>query len=110
MMEFKDIVIPRIGVEYRLNDMLAVTTGVAYEKSPLESRESLDVNYFDNDRLVVGLGGSLEIPNPPILAYPLRLDFGYQYHHLRKRDFDLSRSNAPVNPYETVTADGEVHV
>lgn len=110
MMSFKDIVIPRVGVEYQVNDLFSITTGVAFEKSPLEGRESLDVNYFDNDRYVIGLGGSLEIKNPPILAHPMRLDFGYQYHHLRERSFNLSHSTAPTNPYETVNTDGEVHV
>ncbi len=109
-MQFEDIVIPRLGITYQVSDIISVTTGVAYEKSPLENRESLDVNYFDNDRYVFGLGGSLEIKNPPILAFPMRLDVGYQYHMLRDRDFDLSRSSEPNNPYETITADGDVHV
>ncbi|AJD46624.1 outer membrane protein transport protein (OMPP1/FadL/TodX) [Isoalcanivorax pacificus W11-5] len=111
-LSFRDIFIPRLGAEFQVNDIFSVTTGVAYEKSALKSDRSLDVNYLDNDRLVVGLGVSAEFKNAPILAYPVRLDVGYQYHHLRDRDFDLVSSdpNVTTNPYETVTADGEVHV
>ena len=110
-LEFRDIFIPRVGAEYQLNDMLSVSSGVAYEVSPLKSTRSADVNYLDNDRIIVGLGGALEIANPPVLAFPLRLDFGYQYHHLRDRDFIISGTNRNGDPYEElVTTDGDVHV
>lgn len=109
-LKFDDIVIPRLGVEYKLNDHMTLRSGAAWEESPLKSRRSEEVNYMDNDRVVFGLGGSMEISEPPILAYPIRLDFGYQYHHLRDRDFTLSGTNQNGDPYEErVTAGGEVH-
>ncbi|WP_111657650.1 OmpP1/FadL family transporter [Isoalcanivorax indicus] len=110
-LRFRDIVIPRVGAEVRLNDLLTVTGGLAWEKSPLESDRSLDVNYLDNDRLIVGLGLSAEFREPPVLAFPLRVDIGYQYHHLRDREFDLtsSRQDDPDVPYERVRSDGDVH-
>lgn len=110
LLKFNDILIPRIGAEFRVGEHFIVTTGVAMEESPLKGRESLDVNYFDNDRLVAGLGVGLELANPPVLAFPLRLDFGYQYQQLKARQFDMTASNAPSNPYETVKAEGDVHV
>lgn len=111
-LSFRDIFIPRLGAEFQLNDIFSVTTGVAYEKSALKSDRSLDVNYLDNDRLVFGLGLSAEFAQAPVFSYPVRLDLGYQYHHLRERNFDLMSSDpdVTVNPYETVSADGEVHV
>ena len=111
-LEFKDILVPRLGMEVRINDMLSLTTGIAYEESPLESERSLDVNYFDNDRIVIGLGSSLQLDSFPFLAHPIRLDFGYQYHQLKSRDFELtdSDSGGADSPYETVTAEGDVHV
>lgn len=111
-LSFRDIFVPRLGAEVQVTDIFSVTTGVAYEKSALKSDRSLDVNYLDNDRIVVGLGLSAEFRQAPVFAYPVRVDFGYQYHHLRDRDFDLVSSNPNVsaNPYESVTADGEVHV
>jgi long-chain fatty acid transport protein len=109
-LRFRDTTIPRLGVEKRLARHYIFTAGVAMEKSPLASRESLDVNYFDNDRLVMGVGMGVELPKPPILAFPARLDIGYQYQQLKAREFDMTASNAPSNPYETVKAEGEVHV
>ena len=108
--EFDDVAIPRLGAEYRFNDQITLRSGVSYEESPLASERSREVNYMDNDRVVVGLGGSMEIADPPILAAPLRLDFGYQYHQLQDRDFTLSGTNRNGNPYEEeVTAGGDVH-
>lgn len=109
-LRFKDVWIPRLGAEFKLNDNLSVTAGVAYEKSALDSRTSLDVNYLDNDRVIFGLGGSAEFKEPWLFSYPVRLDFGYQYHMLKDRKFDLTSSQAPNNPYETVEASGQVHV
>ncbi|MGJ3256907.1 MAG: outer membrane protein transport protein [Alcanivorax sp.] len=109
--EFKDIVVPRIGAEWTVNDHLILSGGVAYQESPLESIQTPDVNYLDSDKLIVGVGSSLIIKNPPILAYPLRLDFGYQFQKLEERDFELTTTRPGVtNPYEVVTADGEAHV
>jgi long-subunit fatty acid transport protein len=107
---FDDIVIPRIGAEYKLNQHFTLISGLAYQESPLQNERSLDVNYFDTDRVVLGLGVSAQYQDPWLLAYPVQLDFGYQYHQLRERDFELTASNAPNNPYETVTAEGDVHV
>ncbi|MEY1662870.1 OmpP1/FadL family transporter [Isoalcanivorax beigongshangi] len=109
-LSFDDIVIPRIGLDFKVLDELTLMTGVAWEKSPLKGRESLDVNYFDNDRVVLGIGASLEVKNPPVFAFPMRLDVGYQYHMLKKREFDLSRSDSQINPVETISAEGDVHV
>ena len=110
LMSFSDIVIPRLGTEIRFDEKFFLTAGIALEKSPLKGRESLDVNYFDNDRMVVGLGLGVELANPPVLAFPVRLDFGYQYQQLKARQFDMTASDAPSNPYETVKAEGDVHV
>ena len=102
---------PRIGAEWQVNKHITLRGGVAYQESPLESIRTEDVNYLDNDKFIVGLGSSLVIDNPPILAYPMRLDFGYQFQQLEDRDFELTSSRPGVtNPFATVTAGGEVHV
>ncbi|MFP3981309.1 MAG: OmpP1/FadL family transporter [Desulfobacterales bacterium] len=108
--DFKDVIVPRLGVEYRLADNYTLISGVAFEESALDSNRSLDVNYLDTDRWIAGLGISARFRDPWILAYPLRLDLGYQYHWLKERDFELTHTEAPSNPYETITAKGEVHV
>ena len=123
-LSFKDVFIPRIGMEYRLNKEFSFLAGVSYEESPLEGTESLDVNYVDNDRLVFGLGFSYLIEKALFLSQPVRVDFGYQYHLLRDRDFLLTttrnaadgecngRTTADGRPMrcEAVTADGNAHV
>ncbi len=98
--------------------------GVSYERSPLVSTESLDVNYVDNDKIVMGLGFSYLIEKALFLSQPVRLDVGYQYHLLQDRDFTLTTTrnandgdcngrrtpdNKPMR-CEGVTAGGDVHV
>ena len=108
---FQDVLVPRIGAEWTINENIMLFGGVAYQESPLESIQTPDTNYFDNDRLIVGVGSALIINNPPILAYPMRLDFGYQYQQLQERDFELTSTRPGVtNPYESVSTDGDVHV
>ena len=109
-LSFRDVWIPRLGFDARVNDMWTVTSGISYERSALVSDESLDVNYLDNDRVVLGLGATANIKDPWVFAFPVRLDIGYQYQMMRNRDFQLASSSAPANPYETVTAGGSVQV
>ncbi|KMQ73433.1 alkane uptake protein AupA [Marinobacter subterrani] len=105
--EFDDILVPRIGAEYRLSEHFALRTGIAYEESPLKSTRNPEINYLDTDKLVVGLGLSATYNRTRILAYPVRLDIGYQYQQLQERDFTL----VDYDGNETsVTADGDVHV
>ncbi|MEY1661185.1 OmpP1/FadL family transporter [Isoalcanivorax beigongshangi] len=106
---FRDIIIPRVGMEVDLSDSLMLTVGVARERSPLASTRTLDVNYIDANKTVFGLGLSAQIPRVPLLAWPVQLDLGYQYQHLDKRDFQLSSSATPGS-YATVTTRGDVNV
>ncbi|MDF1782197.1 MAG: aromatic hydrocarbon degradation protein [Alcanivoracaceae bacterium] len=111
-LKFDDILIPRLGAEFEPIDNIFITTGVAFIESPLKSTSSEDVSYLDTDKTVFGLGVAMELTDPPVLAFPVRLEFGYQMQQLKDRDFDLVTSfpGNPSNPYETVTASGEVHV
>lgn len=105
--EFDDILIPRLGAEYQLNKNFAVRGGVAYEESPLKTTRNPDINYLDTDKLVVGLGISATYDRTRLLAYPVRLDLGYQYQQLQERDFTLVDYDGNDT---NVTADGDVHV
>lgn len=105
--EFDDILIPRLGAEYQLSEHFALRGGVAYEESPLKTTRNPDLNYLDTDKIVVGLGVSATYDRTRLLAYPVRLDLGYQYQQLQERDFTL----VDYDGNETdVTADGDVHV
>lgn len=108
---FDDILIPRIGGEYRLNRYFFVTAGLAYQESPLKDGTTRDVNYFDNDKYIAGIGLAAQYDNPPILAYPVRFDFGYQRQMLQERDFTLE-STRPGNSSDgnVIKTDGDVDV
>ena len=112
ILEFQDIVIPRIGVEYQLSKNFALTTGVAYSESPLKSNASLNVNYLDTDKWIAGVGLTAKYKRTRFFSFPVRFDIAYQYQKLEPREFDLydTRSSSYPEPYETVEADGDVNV
>lgn len=111
-LNFKDTFIPRVGGQVDVGQHLTLSGGLAYSESPLEKGTNPDVNYLDNDRMILGLGGTLNLEHAPMMDWPVRLDFGYQFHRFDERDFDLvsTKPGSPNGPYETVTADGEAHV
>src|SRR5690554_458438 len=106
-MKFDDILVPRLGGEYSLNENFAFQAGIAFEESPLKSDRNPEVNYLDTDKIVVGLGLSATYDRTRLLAYPVRFDIGYQYQQLQKRDFTIVDFNGNE---EAVTADGDIHV
>lgn len=111
-LKFSDITVTRLGARYQWDDALTLYGGIAIEDSPLKSRQSQDVNFLDTDRLIVGVGADYRINNTPIIGRPLVLSIAYQYQQLDDADFDLTSINSPTDPapYETVRADGDVHV
>ena len=111
-LSFRDITVPRAGIRYQWSDQLSLVGGVSMEESPLMGRTSRDVNFLDSDRALVGVGGSYRFDDVPGISVPVEIGFGYQYQRLDDREFDLTSRNSPSDPapYETVRADGEVHV
>lgn len=109
--QFKDIVIPRLGVEYDFTRLFSVMGGVAYEESPLESERNPEVNYMDNDRIVAGIGARYCFCRLPIIAHPVTVGVAYQYQRLQERDFELVNNEGTSDEsIEFVRADGDVHV
>lgn len=108
-LRFNDTIIPRIGGEFRISRNFYFTTGFAYEKSPLESTASPEVNYFDNDKYVAGLGLTAIYNKTRYLSFPVKLDLAYQYQMLQKRDFDIVDADSGLTT-ETVETDGDIHV
>ncbi|MFY0700152.1 MAG: outer membrane protein transport protein [Bermanella sp.] len=109
-LSFKDAFVPRIGARYEYAPLTHLLMGLSYEESVLENGLSQDVNLFDNDRFILGLGVTHEYADTHFLAFPLRIDAAYQYHHLAERDFTLSSDEVATSPYESVTASGNAHV
>ncbi|MDF0749919.1 outer membrane protein transport protein [Marinobacter sp. 71-i] len=104
---FDDILVPRIGAEYQLSRHFAVRGGLAYEESPLKTTRNPELNYLDTDKIVAGLGISATYERTRVLAYPVRLDIGYQYQQLQDRDFTIVDYDGNE---QQATADGDIHV
>lgn len=108
--QFRDILVPRIAGEYRVGAM-GFIAGLAWQESAIKSDSSLDVNYFDNEKIIAGLGFTMDFEKLGILAYPLQLGIGYQHHFLLERDFTISTSDIDAgNNGTVVTTDGDVDV
>ena len=104
---FKDTVVPRLGGEINVYRSINLLAGVAYEESPLENRRTPKLNYFDNDRIMAGLGLSATYERTRFFRYPVRFDIGYQYQQLQERDFTVVDNNGNTSE---VTTDGDIHV
>lgn len=110
--KFKDIVIPRLGGQFNITEHFAVLGGVAYSETPVDSRSSMDMNFLDGDKIIVGVGLTAEYPKTRFLSFPVRFDVGYHYQNIRKTEFDLYSSayKDGKESYETLEAGGDVHV
>lgn len=82
---WQDIVIPRVGVEYRVLERLAVRCGYFFEPSPVPDQIKAS-NYLDNDRHVfsAGIGYTFEDPLR-VVRKPVTADLVVQYVHLSSR-------------------------
>ena len=111
-LRFNDVVVPRVGARFQLSDQLRFFGGVAWEDSPLKSSRSQDANFLDSDKTVVGIGGDYRLKNAPIINAPLVLSLAYQYQQIEERDFELTsiNSSSDPEPFETVRADGDIHL
>lgn len=109
--QFSDIIIPRVGAEYQLSEHFMVSSGFAYEESPLDSTRNQELNYLDTDKAVFGVGLTALYKRTRILSYPVRLDLAYQYQRLFERDFTAVAVNSSGQTTESsVVADGDIHV
>ncbi|WP_366521623.1 outer membrane protein transport protein [uncultured Marinobacter sp.] len=105
--QFDDVLSPRVGAEYQLNETYSVSGGLAYETSPLRTERNPGLNYYDTDRAVFGLGFAAVYNRTPVFSYPVRLDFAYQYQQLIDRDFLIVDGSGNET---SVAADGDIHV
>lgn len=110
-LKFSDILIGRVGGELHINDNAKFISGVAYVPSALDGRPSLDVNYLDSDKVIAGVGVSVNIQEPPFFQAPLQLDFGYQHQHLLGKNHDIYNTvGGQATHTRTAKAKGEVNV
>lgn len=106
---FHDIIIPRIGIEYRIRESASTKlegrAGYSYEPSPAPEQIGL-TNFVDNDKDTgsVGLGLSFR-PWPTVLLQPLSLDASFALTRLRSRDH---KKLSPVDPVGDYQSNGNV--
>ena len=108
--EFEDIMIPRLGAEYRFGESFSVLGGFSYRPTALKSTQTVDVNLFDTDRYIVGVGLSAKVGKQMFLAHPLQIDLGYQRQELVDRDFTIANSRPGTANNIEVTTGGSVDV
>jgi len=84
---FTNIVVPRIGVMYRITRKLEARAGFYYEPTPVPKQSTGAAYPIGNDRFVpsVGIGYTFRAPWG-ILAKPLTVDAYFQYHILKRED------------------------
>jgi long-chain fatty acid transport protein len=104
--EFHDIFVPRLGVEWRMYEEVALRAGYAYEPSPAPDQPGT-TNYVDSNKhqLSIGLGLRLDIL-PGIFPRPLIFDFAFSKIFLVDRDYVKTDPADPIGDYR---AGGRVH-
>jgi len=106
--KFNDILVPRVGVSYRITRSLEARGGFYYEPTPVTSQGT---GFFPvgNDRYVpsVGLGYSFDAPWG-ILAKPISADAYFQYHILGDKTHARAVSANPFTRDTNLTTSGYV--
>jgi long-chain fatty acid transport protein len=101
---FKNTLVPRIGVIYRITRKLKVRGGFYYEPTPVTNQET-GFYPIGNDRFVPSIGAGYTFDAPwGILAKPVTVDGFFQYHFLKSEEFnrrarsrDLTSSGSVYN-------------
>jgi long-chain fatty acid transport protein len=106
---FHDIVIPRLGVEWRAreNQRLSVDVrgGYSYEPTPVPGQVG-ESNLVDCDKHTFSAGVGLEIGKlEPILSLPLSLDVHFSATYLAER---TTTKLSPIDPVGDYRADGVI--
>jgi long-chain fatty acid transport protein len=96
--KFDDILIPRLGVEYRKNSRTSLLFGYYYQPSfvPDEAVSGV-MNFLDNDKHVASCGLVYDITPYVPLKGQTELCLGYQLQYLVERDVDKAAPE-PLNP------------
>ena len=97
--EYKDILVPRLGGRHQLWQDVAIWGGVSFEKSPLEQKTTDSLNYLIHDRWTYGLGTEYRYHRAGL--HPILLGFAIQGQRLSEREIALSyKSLAGENQQE----------
>lgn len=97
----KDILIPRVGIEYVMNEYITFRGGYFYRPTPVP-KQPYETNYLDNEAHVVSLGIGFAL-HDKIERHRalLRIDLVGQLTVLVPRKVDKLQPNDPVGDYNT---------
>ena len=95
----KDILIPRVGLEYLINDLVGVRLGYSYRPTPLPT-PNYETNYVDATAHTMSTGASFTFRDP--LEHhkkPLTVGLALQWTLLEDRRVDKPDPQDPVGDY-----------
>ncbi|BCS95284.1 hypothetical protein DSLASN_09160 [Desulfoluna limicola] len=83
----EDILVPKLGTEYRLTDRFALQGGYCFEPTfvPDDATTGI-INYLDNDKHIVSVGTSYRLPGFGRMKRDIDLFAAYQHQFLVERD------------------------
>jgi long-chain fatty acid transport protein len=102
--EFRDVIVPKLGITYRIFDWVSAMTGYSYQQSYIPDDALTGIfNMMDNDRHIASLGFQFIIPRMGGMVSPLEIVVAGQYQMLVKRDvvkdysyINLANSDAAI--------------
>ncbi len=102
---FRDVFVPRFGLQYMGNRYLTLRAGYYYQASPVPDQTGV-TNYADADKHVIAAGAGVNLFLPPkILERPILIDVVFQGQLLDERVVVKDDPEDPVGGY---TVDGDV--
>lgn len=79
--QLRNIPVPKAGVKLRINDSMALMTGLSYKPTPLKGNFAGAGNSIDSNSLIFTAGGTLSLK---FFGKDLDLSAGAQYHKLEE--------------------------
>lgn len=105
--ELDDIVIPKIGVQYKANPKASYYLGYYYQPSFVpDDAVKGEVNWLDNDKHVCSIGISYNAGKWAGMQKPVVLHAGYQYQYLEDRTV---QKDTPTTLNPSYSYGGTVH-
>jgi long-chain fatty acid transport protein len=102
-----DILIPKIGLEYKANPKTNVYLGYYYQPSFIpDDAVDGEVNWLENDKHVASIGISRDTGKWAVLKKPMVLHAGYQFQYLVDREV---KKVAPTTSNPNYSYGGIVH-
>lgn len=80
--EFQDIYVPHLGLEYEPFELFFLRAGYGYEDTPVVTGGNSDNMILDSPKHMVSAGVGYTWQSPPLLSYPISFDGAYFMHSL----------------------------